>query len=270
MNFEKILEFIHRETPGHAEEMWSAVDLLSNTLENTQSAIDGTISKLAAKRDYDKANEYISISKEMAEIIDLINEYIQKYALNIEESNEIVIEDDETDDEIENYGNETQICDEKIDYEKYRVNEEVAYNLYTDFTHKKPAAFSLDGEKYPARQWKLVFTRTCELLFQKNQSIFNSFVKDKDMQGKKREYFSSVPENILKPKKITGTNIFVETNLSANNIRNIIIDMLDKYRIPKSAYQIYLSKDLTPLHREDNFKESRIEDDSDEDYHSQN
>lgn len=43
MNLEKIFEFIHRETPGHVEEVWSAVDLLSNTLENTQSAIDGTI-----------------------------------------------------------------------------------------------------------------------------------------------------------------------------------------------------------------------------------
>lgn len=270
MNLEKIFEFIHRETPGHAEEMWSAVDLLSNTLENTQSAIDGSISKLAAKRDYDKANEYISISKEMTEIIDLIKEYIQKYALNIEETKEIVIEDDETDEDIENNGNKTQIYDEKIDYEKYRVNEEVAYNLYTDFTHKKPAAFSLDGKKYPARQWKLVFTRTCELLFEKNKSIFNSFTKDNEMQGKKRSYFSTVPGNILKPKKIIGTDIYVETNLSANNIRNIIIDMLDKYRIPKSTYQIYLSKDLTPLHREENIKESRIDDDSDEDYHSRN
>lgn len=30
------------------------------------------------------------------------------------------------------------------------------------------------------------------------------------MQGKKRDYFSSVQDNILKPKKITGTNIFVQ------------------------------------------------------------
>ncbi len=269
MNLEKIFEFIHRETPGHAEEIWSAIDLLSNTFENTQSAIDGTISKLAIKRDYDKANEYINISKEMAEIIDAINEYIKKYALNIEESREIVIEDDETDEDIEKSDNEIQIYDDKINYEKYRVNEEIAYNLYTDFTYKKPAAFSLHGKKYPARQWKLIFVRTCELLFQKNKSIFNSFVKDKDMQGKKRVYFSTMPENILKPKKIVGTDVYVETNLSANNIRNIIIDMLDKYRIPKNAYQIYLSKDLTSLHRDDNNKESRLEIDSDEDYHSQ-
>jgi hypothetical protein len=269
MNIEKIFEFIQKETPSHAEEMWSAIDLLSNTLENTQSAINGTLPKLAIKREYDKANEYISISKEMAEIIDIINEYIKKYALNIEELNEVVIEDDETDEDTENSDNEVQSSEDKINYEKYRVNEEVAYNLYTDFTHKKPAAFSLDGEKYPARQWKLIFTRTCELLFQKNKYIFNAFALDKDMQGKKRSYFSTMPENILKPKKIVGTDIYVETNLSANNIRNIIIDMLDKYRIPKSTYQIYLSKDLTPLHRDDNSKESRIETDSDEDYHSQ-
>ncbi|WP_143249357.1 hypothetical protein [Anaerostipes sp. 494a] len=50
---------------------------------------------------------------------------------------------------------------------------------------------------------------------------------------------------------VNGTKIFVETNLSANSIRDLIVRMLDKYRIPHATYQIYLSKDLNPLHIEE-------------------
>ena len=78
-------------------------------------------------------------------------------------------------------------------------------------------------------------------------------------------------KDIKKPQKVKGTEIFVETNLSANNIRNIIINMLERYNIPKSQYQIYLSKDLSALHKDDNFTERKSEnaENIDKDYHIQ-
>lgn len=252
MNIEKVLDFIQREIPSQAEEISFAINLLSSTIENTRCTIDGDIGNLSSKREFEKASEYIEISKELAEIMDIINQYIKEYILNVDELQNSMIEDDE-----EEYDLDTEET-EKVDYEKYRVNEGVAYDLYTNFTHKKPAAFSLDGVKYPARQWKLVFTRTCEILFSRDELLFNSFVTDLGMQGKRRAYFSTSPDEMLKPKKIIGTNIYVETNLSANAIRIIIIDMLEKYRIPKNKYLIYLSKDLTPLHIEYNNSDNKI------------
>lgn len=247
MNIEKILEFVDKEVPGHAVEVRSAMELLTNAVENTRCAIDGAVGKLATKREYNKANEYIQMSQELAEVVDLLNNYNKKYTLIQDEKLDVPTEDD-VQDEIEEVS-------EKINYEKYRVDEEVAYNLYTDFTHKKPAAFSIDGKKYPARKWQYVFVQTCELLVKKDPEIFNTFVMDGMMQGRSRAYFSLVPEDIRKPKKIVGTNIYIETNLSANTIRNIIINMLEKYNISKTSYQIYLSKDLTPLHEDYEIKE---------------
>lgn len=244
MNIEKILEFVNREVPAHAEELWSAIDLLANTVENARCAVDGTVGKLSSAREYNKASEYIQMSQELAEVLDFIKEYNKKYALIEDEVNNMPTEDEE-DEELESDS-------EKINYENYRVDEEVAYNLYTDFTHKKPAAFSLEGIKYPARKWQYVFMQTCEILVKKDAAIFNTFVNDATMQGRTRAYFSIVRDEIRKPKKVVGTNVFVETNLSANNVRNIIVNMLEKYNIPKNQYQIYLSKDLTPLHTSDN------------------
>lgn len=126
----------------------------------------------------------------------------------------------------------------------------------------KPAAFELDGVRYPARLWKLVLLKTCELLYDKNSSLFEAFVDDKFMQGKTREYFSINDSGMTKPERIKGTDIFVETNLSANSIRDVIVKMLDKYRIPHAAYQIYLSKDFNPLHTEENQYERSMDEDS--------
>lgn len=247
MNIEKILEFIDKEVPGHSEEIRSAMELLTNTVENTRCAIDGAVGKLATKREYNKANEYIQMSQELAEVVDFINSFNKKYTIIQDEKPGVPTEDDVQD--------EVETVNGKINYEKYRVDEDVAYNLYTDFTHKKPAAFSMDGKKYPARKWQYVFIQTCELLVKKDPDIFNTFVADGMMQGRTRAYFSFAPEDIRKPKKITGTNIYVERNLSANTIRNIIINMLEKYNVSKTSYQIYLSKDLTPLHNDYEIKE---------------
>lgn len=241
MDIREVLKFVQKEIPEQTQEMWAVIDLLDTTIENMKEKIDGTIGKLASERSFDKASEYIAISKALAEINDMIQKHIKEYALKVEETESFLIEDEEVFPiEIEKNG--------RIDYEKYRVDEEVAYNLYTNFTHKKPAAFALEGVKYPARQWKIIFTKTCELLNKKNNSLFESFTYDVGMQGTKRSYFAKNTEGMIKPIKIAGTSIFVETNLSANTIRNIIIDMLEKYKIPKNAFQIYLSKDLTPIH----------------------
>lgn len=240
MDIEKLSEFVKENVPTHAEELCTAIDLLVTTVDNTKSAIDGTVPKLLSNNNYDLVKVFTEKSQEISEVITLLNSYINLMIIKDDENDCDLIEDEE---EIILANN-----NEKIDYEKYRVDESIPYNIYTDFTYKKPAAFSIDGVKYEARQWKQVFLKTCELLCNKNRNAFEEFINNKNMQGKKRAYFSLSKEGMLKPKKVPNTNIFIETNLSANNTRNIIFNMLEKYGIPKSKYLIYLSKDLTSLH----------------------
>ena len=264
MDIESVLKFINEETPSHAKELWSAIDLLSGTLENTKCAIDGTIGKLASNRDFDKAKEYMEMSQQLASVMDELNKYIKKYGLGEDTKGEVIEDEEGNEDDNQNPIN-------KINYEKYRVDENVAYNIYTDFTYKKPAAFAINDKKYYARKWQDLFIKTCEILVGLNSEKFRAFTNDDMLQGRTRKYFSFDGRDIKKPKKIKGTDVFVETNLSANNIRNIIVNMLERYNIPKSQYQIYLSKDLSALHIDDNsdiVKAEKLED-TDEDYHIQ-
>jgi len=49
-----------------------------------------------------------------------------------------------------------------------------------------------------------------------------------DLRGKKRPYFSKNPAELRKPHKLAASDIFVETNLSANNIVALSRVLLEK------------------------------------------
>ena len=253
MSIESIVEFIQNETPENEELLITAYKSLNCLLDIEQDCIDRRIPELVSERDYDRVNKYVKMSRIVSEMSLFINEWANKCRLNKDEAiaefanKDIEITNELPEDEIETIFS----AEKRINYENYRVDENIAYDLMTDFRYMKPAAFSLDGVRYPARLWKLVLLKTCELLWEKSHSIFEDFVNDKFMQGKTRTYFSKDNNIMAKPELVKGTGIFVETNLSANSIRDVIIKMLDKYRIPHAAYQIYLSKDLNPLHTEE-------------------
>lgn len=264
MNIKDIIEFIKNETPENEEVLIEAYKLVSDMLKKEQKIIDCSIPRLISKRDYDKVSKYVEMSKVVSELYSNITECAKEYGIDVSDNQgrEISEIEEKANESLEDEFNVSYSIEKRINYEDYRVDENIAYGLMTDFCHMKPAAFSLDGVRYPARLWKLVLLQTCELLWEKNQSIFEDFVEDKFMQGKTRNYFSIDNRGMNKPELIKGTDIFIETNLSANNIRDVIIKMLDKYRIPHAAYKIYLSKDFNPLHTNNSMcDENIVEDD---------
>ncbi len=134
-------------------------------------------------------------------------------------------------------------------YRDYLVDTEVEHNLYEDLTHKRPCAFKIEGEKIEARDWKGVLLKTVNYLGKKNPNVLKGFVDNPKMNGKKVIYFSRVELHTMRaPRKIDSANIFVETNLSANGIRNLLIKALNKYDIKLSDYKIYLKADYSDLH----------------------
>lgn len=267
MEINSIIEFIKNETPENEQLLISAYRAVDYLLKTEQECIDNHISELISERDYDKVDEYLKMAKKFLEVSLGLDKWADKFGLKEKEQTAIFSEE-KTNESQEDGMDQIIEGEKRVNYENFRVDESVPYDLMTDFRYMKPAAFSLDGIRYPARLWKLVLLKTCELLWKKNNSVFESFVNDKFMQGKTRIYFSNNKDNMVKPELIKGTEIYVETNLSANSIRDMIIKILDKYRIPHAAYQIFLSKDLSPLHMEDSkcqidgIEESRLNESS--------
>ena len=139
---------------------------------------------------------------------------------------------------------------ERIDYDSFRVDETVPYDLSSVITNKKPAAFSLYGQKIEVDSWKQMLLQTCALLNRMNPMLFTSLEMDPDLQGRKRPYFSRDGVGLDTPAKIPDADLYVETHVSARYLKKMISKLLGKYNIPEEEYLIYLKKDFTTLHEE--------------------
>jgi hypothetical protein len=233
----KLLDFFKTEFPGNVIEIRDGIDLLCQCLDNAVQNIHEKAGKAFVNRDAER----ISIMMDCVKRIDEMQVKLESYSalLDLDDTAEIAA--------AENENGETS--DRKMpNYADYAVDSTVPYSLMEDFTHKRPAAFSLKGKRIEITDWKYVFVQTCEVLVSINKEIFMLFVSDKTMQGRKIAYFTKDPTGMRKAELIQGTDIYVTTNLSANNIRNIIQKMLRKYGIPLSEYKIYLKADYTALH----------------------
>ena len=78
--------------------------------------------------------------------------------------------------------------------------------------------------------------------------LFSSFIDDDSINGRKARYFCKDPNLIRSPTKVPGTDIYVMTNMSANQIRNTIQKMLAKFGIRISDYKVFLRADYTARH----------------------
>lgn len=254
MNLEKILsiiKFIQNETPENQELLDKAIGAIKDVLQSEQALVDENAMNLLRERDYDKMQKYIDMSKTIASVQFSIKDIFEEIGVDKPKEKKVDLRKSADKEILEDDMEFLEDDQKRINYEEYRVDETVAHDLMTDFRYTKPAAFSLDEIRYPARMWKQMLVKICEILYQKNNKIFEEFLEDKFMQGKTRKYFSRNEASLRNPEKIKGSNIFVETNLSANSTRDMVMKMLDKYRIPYAAFKIYLSKDLNPLHKED-------------------
>lgn len=240
MEYSDIVQKLEQAVPSHLQDLFAAISLVSNELEYTKTAIDKNMQNAINMNDYKTIHELLEVSETLHKTKSKIDEFISEYG-----SEEMV----ETD---FNFDNEAEQHNDGINYDAYRVDETVSYDLFTSITFKRPAAFSFKNGKYNVATWNGMLIKVCGLLYQEDSNIFNGFVNDKSLQGKRKARFSLDKNQLRKPIKIKGTSVYIETNLSANDIRKTILAMLDKFGISSDSIKIYLSKDLTALHENEN------------------
>ena len=259
----ELIDFLQREFSDDAKEMQTDLQRICDCLDKVHSEVDKRLPTING--DYAKIGEYYTMGQELKqikekikEICDLFPESESAGAIDIPKESEIMPEklpevdvpeesliDKDEEDEISAKGG-------RVNYANYRVDDTVPHFLSEDFTHKRPVAFEFDGTQYSVKDWKQFLLMICEIMYNKNHAQFESIVMEKDMQGKTRAYFSNNKEvytTMYDGRKISNSNIYIETTHSANTICDIVSILFRKYRIPYAALQIYLKADYTPLHQ---------------------
>lgn len=103
------------------------------------------------------------------------------------------------------------------------------------YTYKRPLAFVFRGERHAVSSFKDILMGLSSILLTQHGPDFD---KALSLRGRKREYFSRDFRSMTAPTEIDQSGIFVETNISANNIIARCNDLLAVLGYPQSDLQI--------------------------------
>ncbi|GAA4394980.1 hypothetical protein GCM10023187_01360 [Nibrella viscosa] len=110
-----------------------------------------------------------------------------------------------------------------------------AETKFLSFEYSKPTAFRFDRDEYTVSNWANLLKTFVQLIAQKhpdNLEILTTLV------GKKRPYFTTDESLLRKAVQIPGTALYYETNLSANNIVQLVYQIINVLDYPKETLQI--------------------------------
>ena len=124
------------------------------------------------------------------------------------------------------------------------LNKKLPHDLNEEFKYKRPYGFVIQGVPYENKlTWSELYLQVCDYLLSLDTHRFISLDNNPNHISKRnKKYFSSNPDELRSPQKC-GNIIFVEMNLSANQIRDSLKRLLKTYQIPRDDLTIYLRED---------------------------
>lgn len=256
MMLENLLDFLHKEVPEHAKELDDAVEALSEVLERTHAVLAKKVITLMEAGD-SKSDEYYNRAKELRRIKQVVDQSYEK-SLSIERTEAydepITVEKVVGVPSIRAKQSKPKSTKgTRVNYNNYRVDETKEYSIYVDFLNTRPSGFKLEGTRYDVREWYSMTVKVCEILYERDKKMFHEIVRGYSIKGRKKAYIAfegdSIAKTILKPKKVLNTDIIVEQVLNANQHRDIIAKLLEKFKISKANFKIYLRTDTKELHQ---------------------
>lgn len=93
-------------------------------------------------------------------------------------------------------------------------------NLDGEYAGTRPKWFSLGGEQRNVRTWREMVVKVCEIAAAQKKDDFKGVLFRICAHGS-RLYFSRSKDALRKGKNVPGTDIYVTTNLSANNAKSL-------------------------------------------------
>lgn len=233
MEYQELLNNIKNEFPEKAIEIIECLELLRMVIDDTVDTIGEKVNESFSEKQYDKLPYYSKLAEEMETYEKKLKEVID--ILDIEGL------------ELEDKGEDEE--KEVPDYDKYTIDKNIEYSLYENFTHKRPYGFKLiDDRLIRVKTWQEMLIKVCENLIEVDEEKIIGFEELEHMNGKKKKYFSSKSKGMRNPKRVAN-KIYVETNQSANSIRNLLIKILKEYGLKTGDLKIYLRADYTGINK---------------------
>lgn len=211
------LERVRENMLELSDEIWLSID------HNDPAALSEGVE---FKRDYNE--KMVEFDKLSSDISELVQQYT---SIRIGAP----IQEPAHENESEQQTNERIICG---------LDREEAHSIDENFTYKRPYGFVLCGQGFEdVNTWRRMLEQVCKVLNERDPALFNALPSNPDFTSRRGNLSFSTDASQLRVAAEVVPNMFVEVNLSANHMRNLISDLLSAFSLNKSDITIYLRQD---------------------------
>lgn len=222
-NFEEIISDLHKISETQTENLYEAFVLVRETMSGLLDVIREKVAGLMIARDMHEAGVLLALANEMTEMEKDISARIIAF--------ESVLEDEDA-------PQEPDVSAADFEQKMERVG--VPKSLRETFTFTTPCGMRLTRNVViQAKNWRGLFLRFCEALYDMNPQLFESFSSLSEMNGRSRPHFSTSRTGFRSIGSIYG-KMFVEMNMSANGFRDLMMKCMKAYKLPVDGALVYI------------------------------
>lgn len=144
-------------------------------------------------------------------------------------------------DQTEETGGDDAAQNERIIAE---LNREEPHTLDENFTWKRPHGFILAGQAATGlTTWQRLYELACQQFYARNADTFRSLVDQEEFISNRGHHTVTTNAHSLRKAMAVADELFIEANLSANSIRDVLSRLLDAYELPHTELKIFLRQD---------------------------
>lgn len=248
MELQRLAELIRKYAPAHFRDVSAALGAFSDELEYTKAALSHDLMQAQRHDDFFSAREILDVQEELTRRVALIQNILSEAGAETEEAAvDVTAEEMPAED---NFTGENLA--ERPDYSLYAMDATVAYDIEnTPVTFKRLAAFSYKERRFAVTTWRSLLSQICDILYMENPQIIRNMMREPRRADRKRVKMSMDKSVIHSPVRIADSDIWLETNRSAADIRKSILVLLKRYGIPTEEVKVYFRRDYATLHADD-------------------
>ena len=124
------------------------------------------------------------------------------------------------------------------------LNRDEPHSLDEDFTYKRPHGFILAGQATSGiSTWQRLYALVCQQLYHRDSNRFRSLVDNPEFISNRGHHSVTHDPNSLRGALQVDQGLFVECNLSANGIRDMLRRLVDAFEIAPDQLRLFLRQD---------------------------
>jgi predicted type IV restriction endonuclease len=103
------------------------------------------------------------------------------------------------------------------------------------YNDRQISSFKLDKREYKVKSWQEMLLRFCELIYEKHKDDFEMVLT---LANQEKEYFSEIQYKFLNSEQIPGTTMYVDMDLSPDEMVRICHEMLPLFGYRDGGFSI--------------------------------